>query len=610
MKKKKRKKKNGETMKIVWFFLSRYKLFFVFIIGLAAIIGILESISVGIIYPITEIALSGEVDPNSNPIIGYIEPMKRLIPIDSDLMCYGVLFIVVAVIVFLIKTFYFYLSVKFMAKIVQEVKQDVFNTCMNSDYQFFIDNKQGEILYKTSDAPNSISGLISALSDIFVQLFLLIAVFSLLAAMSWKLVVLMILGGIGYYYVTKYLSTVVSYKAGIKQRESGQKEKVILTEYTSGIKQIKVFETFPYWQKMYDVTLKKFWFYHRKNYFWMRFPEIALWLVLYITIGSTIIFISWQYPGNFMDIIPLVASFAFGTFLLLPKISKFGQYRMKFMNLLPNVEAVYELLKDKSYSTIKNGTKEFTGLKSHIEFKDIYFSHKNRDILLDHFSLDIKKDKVTALVGPSGSGKSTIVYLLLRLHDVVEDGGLYIDDVNIKEYDIYSFLRKVGFVSQDTFIYNSSIRNNIAFGSEYTDEEIIEAARYANADEFIMNLPDGCNTIVGDRGMRLSGGEKQRIAIARAMIRKPEFLILDEATSSLDNISENVVQQAINKVSKSCTTFIIAHRLSTIQNADVIHVLDKGKIVESGTHKELLRKKGKYYELYNIQRHKDEKKEE
>ncbi len=241
---------------------------------------------------------------------------------------------------------------------------------------------------------------------------------------------------------------------------------------------------------------------------------------------------------------------------------------MSFMNLMPNVEAVYEILKDKSYSKIENGTKEFTNLKKGLTLKDVTFSHKERDVLLEDINLEIKKDQTTALVGPSGSGKSTIVNLLLRLYDV-DKGGIYIDDTNIKEYDIFSFLKKVGFVSQDTFIFNSSIRDNIAFGEEYTDQEVIEAAKFANADEFICKMPNGYDTIVGDHGLRLSGGEKQRIAIARAIIRKPEILILDEATSSLDNVSEAIVQQAINKVSKNCTTFIIAHRLSTVQNADI-----------------------------------------
>lgn len=271
------------------------------------------------------------------------------------------------------------------------------------------------------------------------------------------------------------------------------------------------------------------------------------------------------------------------------------------MQILPQVEAVYELIKDKTYSTIVNGDQHFSGLSKGIKFDHVTFTHKDRDELLNDFTLDIQKDQITAMVGPSGSGKSTVVNLLLRLHDV-ENGAVYIDETNIKDIDIFTFLRKVGFVSQETFIYNASVKDNISFGCDYSDEEVINAAKLANADEFIQQLPQGYDTVVGDRGMRLSGGEKQRIAIARAMIRKPEVLILDEATSSLDNISEKLVQLAINKVSKNCTTFIIAHRLSTIRNADMIHVLDEGKIVESGSHKQLLSKKGAYWDLYNIQK--------
>jgi ATP-binding cassette subfamily B protein/subfamily B ATP-binding cassette protein MsbA len=488
--------------------------------------------------------------------------------------------------------------------VVIETKKAVFDKCINADYQFFVDNKQGEVIYKIFNAPRSISGILDIMSNIFIEMFLAMSVFTVLLSMSWKFVCLVIVGGIGYYYLTKRLSVVVSYKAGRKQLKSGQKEQVILNEYTSGVKQIKVFETFEYWKKMLENALNTFWFYNRKATFWSKFPEALLWMVLYISIGAAVIIIKLQYPGDFKDILPLMGTFAFGVFMILPKISKFGVYRMKFMHLLPEMEIVHKLLEDENYNKIKNGDGEFNGLKSGIKLKNVTFAHKERDVLLDDFSLDIKKDKTTALVGASGSGKSTIVDLLLRLYDV-DKGGVYIDDVNIKDYDIYSFRRKIGFVSQDTFIYNASVKDNIAFGNEYTDHEILEAARFANADEFIRNLPEGYDTIVGDRGMRISGGEKQRIAIARAMIRKPEILILDEATSSLDNVSESVVQNTINKISENCTTLIIAHRLSTIQKADAIHVLDNGKVVESGTHKELLRKRDKYWELYNIQKQED-----
>ena len=592
-------KKKGNKLKIVWFFIRRYKLFFLCLVGLAMLVGILESLNVGLMYPILYDIMGNEASDNA--FLSFIDPYVNKIPINDSLVRYAVVFLMVSVFVFIFKALYYYFSVNFSAKVVKETKQDIFSKCITSDYQFFVDKKQGEIFYRTVSAPNAMANMLAIFSDIFVHLFLSISVFVILLSMSWKLVSILLIAGAIYFYIIKYISTVVSYKAGKKEREAGEKEATIVTEYTSGIKQIKVFETYEYWKGAFDKTLNTFWYHYRKNYFWTRLPELMLWLVVYTAIGGSIIIIKLQYPGKFMSLLPLLATFAFGIFMILPKISQFGKFRMNFMHLLPNVEAVYELLKDKSYSKIKNGTKKFSKLKKGLMLQNVTFSHKERDVLLDDINIEIKKDQTTALVGPSGSGKSTIVDLLLRLYDV-DKGGVYIDDANIKDYDIFSYLKKVGFVSQDTFIFNSSIRDNIAFGEQYTDQEVIEAAKLANADEFITKMPDGYDTSVGDRGLRLSGGEKQRIAIARAIVRKPEILILDEATSSLDNVSEAIVQQAINKVSKNCTTFIIAHRLSTVQNADMIQVLDNGKIVESGTHKELLKKKGNYWELYNIQK--------
>jgi len=592
-------KNKRNTLKIIWFFFTNYKLEFLFLILLAAIIGITESLNVAILYPIISEGLDTSVV--ENPFLSFVNIFAQAIPIGSILVRYCILFIVLAFIVFICKLIFFFFSVRLTAKIVIESKKDVFNKCIHSDYQFFIDNKQGEILYKTSTAPNYISSLLHIISDCSIEIILSASIFILLLSLSWKGTLLIVIGGIGYYYLSNYLSVKIHYKSGRKKLESSQTEAVIITEYTSGVKQIKVFETFPYWKELFDKAISTYWKYYKKGFFWQKFPEILIILLLYFSIGSVVIFIKLQYPDTFINTIPLIGTFAFAVFMILPKISKFGSYRMQFMDILPNVESVFEMLKDKKYNKIENGDKKFIGLNSGIEFKNVDFAYKDRKALLDNFSVKIKKDKMTALVGPSGSGKSTVANLLLRLYDI-EKGGVFIDDVNIKEFDIFTFLDKAGFVSQDTFIYNASVKDNIAFGNEYTDQEVTEAAKLANADEFIQQLPERYDTIVGDRGMRLSGGEKQRIAIARAMIRKPEILILDEATSSLDNISENVVQKAINKVSKSCTTFIIAHRLSTIQNADTIHVIDKGKIVESGTHKQLLKKKGKYWELYNIQK--------
>ena len=592
------KKNKDSKLKTIWFFVGKYKLFFFLLIGLAIFSGMLEAANVGLMYPIINNILNTQ--GGENAFLTLIEPYLKIIPIDDELLRLAIAFIIIATVTFIFKAIYYFFSAKLSAVITKEAKKKMFYKCMKSDYQYFVDNKQGEILYKTSQAPNSIAITLQTLSDIFLHSFLAISIFVLLISMSWKLFIIVGIAGLIYLYAIREISTRISYKAGAKKRDSGQKERVIVSEYTSGIKQIKVNETFDYWKDMFDKTIDTFWFHHRRNYFWNKLPQIFLWVVMYGSIGAAIIAIKILYPGRFLDLLPLIGTFATGIFIVLPKIGQFGQFRMLFMNQMPNVETVYEELKDEKYYKIENGTKKFEKLKKGIFFRNVIFAHKERDVLLKDINLKIGKDKTTALVGPSGTGKSTIVNLMLRLYDV-DEGGVFIDDSNIKEYDIFSFLDKVGFVSQDTFIFNASVKANISFGRNFSDKEIIDAAKKANINEFITKLPNGYDTLVGDRGMALSGGEQQRVAIARAIIRKPEILFLDEATSSLDTVSEKMVQDAIEKISKSCTTFIIAHRLSTVKNSDVIHVLENGKIVESGNHKELLEKKGKYWELYKAQ---------
>jgi ABC-type multidrug transport system fused ATPase/permease subunit len=267
------------------------------------------------------------------------------------------------------------------------------------------------------------------------------------------------------------------------------------------------------------------------------------------------------------------------------------------MNAYPALERIYTFLSDNRYNTIKNGSIPFNELTSDIIFENVGFQYYPGQDLIKGVNLTVHKKRITALVGHSGSGKSTLVSLLLRYYDV-SNGRLLINNIDIREFDIITFLEKVGYVSQDTFIFNASIRENIAFGGEYSDEQIIEAARKANIHTFITSLPDGYNAMVGNQGLKLSGGEKQRIAIARSLVREPEILVLDEATSNLDNESEAIVQESINQISETITTFIIAHRLSTIRRADTIYVMSKGKVVESGCHEELLEKRGRYWELY------------
>ena len=240
-------------------------------------------------------------------------------------------------------------------------------------------------------------------------------------------------------------------------------------------------------------------------------------------------------------------------------------------------------------------------MNDRIEFKDISFSYDGKREVLKHVNLTVPKGKTVALVGQSGSGKSTLVDLLPRYHDV-QEGDITIDGTSIKDVRIADLRSLIGNVNQEAILFNDTFFNNIAFGVENaTMEQVIEAAKIANAHDFIMEKPEGYNTNIGDRGGKLSGGQRQRVSIARAILKNPPILILDEATSALDTESERLVQEALERLMKTRTTIAIAHRLSTIKNADEICVLYEGEIVERGRHEELLELDGYYKRLNDMQ---------
>ena len=271
-------------------------------------------------------------------------------------------------------------------------------------------------------------------------------------------------------------------------------------------------------------------------------------------------------------------------------LSNFITALTKVMEILEEEPEIYDAKKAKLHK-----------IQGDISFKNVYFGYDSYNPVLKNINVDIKKGEMIGIVGHSGCGKTTLVNLLMRLYDPTE-GSITIDGIDLREMSQESLRTQIGIVLQETHLFSGSVHENIRYAKPYaTSKEIIEAAKKANAHDFIMNLPEGYNTVIGEKGFSLSGGERQRIAIARALIHDPKILILDEATAALDTETEKLIQDAINKMTDGRTTFAIAHRLSTLRNADKILVLDHGKIAEYGTHSELLEMKGIYYGLVMAQ---------
>ncbi|KAJ48962.1 ATP-binding cassette subfamily B protein [Clostridium tetanomorphum] len=287
--------------------------------------------------------------------------------------------------------------------------------------------------------------------------------------------------------------------------------------------------------------------------------------------------------------------------IFLNPIEKLINFTEQYQKGITGFERFLEIISTNPDITENKDAVEFKNPKGNIQFNNVSFSYDNKNSVLNNINVDIEAGKTVAIVGPSGSGKTTFCNVIPRFYEV-DEGSILLDGIDIRNIKLKSLRNNIGIVQQDVYMFSGTIKENIAYGNpEATEEEIIEAAKRANAHEFIMNLDDEYNTYVGERGVRLSGGQKQRICIARVFLKNPPILILDEATSALDNESEKLIQKSLEILSKNRTTIVIAHRLSTIKNADEIILLTDEGIKERGSHNDLINKKGMYMNLYNMQ---------
>jgi ATP-binding cassette subfamily B protein/subfamily B ATP-binding cassette protein MsbA len=286
----------------------------------------------------------------------------------------------------------------------------------------------------------------------------------------------------------------------------------------------------------------------------------------------------------------------------MPNISSINSNLSRCINDLSAVERIASMLRRDDKEYVRSGVKPFNGLRDRIEFQSVSLEYSSEErAAVDNLDFTLPRGGMVALVGESGAGKSTIVNLLLRLYDPTS-GRILVDGVDLRDLVLQQWRNHIGVVDQDPFVLNASLRDNIAFGKlNAQEDEIVAAAQAANAHEFIVQLAGGYDTTVGDRGYRLSGGQRQRISIARAILRNPDILVLDEATSDLDSHSERMIQEALDGLRRDRTLLVIAHRLSTIAKADQILVLEQGRVVEAGSHQELLALNGRYAMFWQLQ---------
>jgi ATP-binding cassette, subfamily B, bacterial MsbA len=593
-----RDRKKPDKRKFVLELLSPYKKYIALLLVLSFFAAALDGISIGMLVPllsgIQQIKNYGQLPE----ILQSIIKIFSAYPIEKQILLSLTLVVLALVLKNLVLTVFYYLAYWLTARTTEDLRGRVVDTLMTVGIGFFDNVKTGElvenIIYNTMLTDEAIRKSIEIINQITSFILLL----ALLVVFSWKLTgVTIALSAVIAFGVSIYIKKISLY--GLRLIDSGKELTASLQENLTGIYVIKSFAK----EKEQARGLKAQIGTHASNQLNLNFSNFMVHVITEAlgVLAIAVLFLI-AIKGSDMDyrlVLTQMLPFIYILARIIPVIKQINQSRGIIASRIPALDAVYDLARLDNKPVLKDGDKQYEGLGSGIRFESVTFSYDNDErAALTDADFFIPKGKTTAIVGKSGAGKSTIINLLLRFYDP-QTGRILIDEEPLGGFRVESYRRSIGIVSQDTFIFNDTVRNNIAFGlaGERSDEIITDAARRAGADEFISRLPRGYDTILGERGVRLSGGQRQRISIARAILKNPEILVLDEATSSLDTRTEELIHNAITDLSRNRTVVIIAHRLSTIKNADQLIVLKDGKVSETGSEPELMELKGEYYNL-------------
>lgn len=484
-------------------------------------------------------------------------------------------------------------------KVIRDVRNLVYDKLQTLSLDYFTQKRSGELISRITNDVKLIENAVSyALTDLVYQSFQVISFAALTFLINWRMALISVIAlplvAIPIVVVGKVLR-----KLSKRSQEKMADINSLLVETFAGVRIVRAFCA----EAREIAKFKK----QNQDYYRIAMKSIKRMLLLGIAtelIGVAMALFIIYYSGR--QVIEGELSFgAFALFMaallsLIRPFKKLSQVSSIMQQAVAASGRIYEVLDTPPSIKEKSGAHQLSTFKDSIIYEDVYSSYGDQDILRG-INLEVKKGQMVAIVGPSGVGKTTLVDLIPRFYDP-KKGRILIDDIDIQDLTFKSLRQQIGIVTQEVILFNDTARANILYGNPDASQDLIEqAARLAYAHDFIQNLPLGYETIIGDRGMKLSGGERQRIAIARALLKNPPILILDEATSQLDSESERIVQEALDRLIQGRTVFVIAHRLSTVRNAQRIIVLDEGMIVEEGTHSELLSRDGLYKKLYQLQ---------
>ena len=532
-----------------------------------------------------------------------IKDMIDDVLMSKDMVMLNLIAVGILVVMFTRGVFYYgqsYLVSYVGQRVIIDVRSVLFRKFQRMPLSYYDKQQTGTVMsYITNDVAVMQSAIVDNLIELVTEGSILIGSLAMMVYLDWKLslLTLMTIPLVG--FAMKVFGRKLKSSSTVIQERVAEITS-LLQESISAIRVVKSFV-----RESYEI--KRFEEQNWRN-FQAAMKNVKLSSLLTPTVeflaAIAVTFIVWfggyEVVNGVITAGELVAFLTYAVNLANP-VKRLSRVYAAIQKAMAAADRVFNIMDLEEKITDVPGAKPLPPIKGKVEFKDITFSYKEGQPALQHISLKAEPGQMIALVGPSGSGKSTIANLIPRFYDV-DSGVITIDDHDIRQVTADSLREQIGLVPQETMLFSTSVMENIRYGRlEATDEEVIEAAKAANAEEFIKELPEGYDTKLGERGLNLSGGQRQRLAIARAILKNPRVLILDEATSALDTESEKIVQDALDNLMVGRTSFVIAHRLSTIFNADQIFVVENGHLREHGTHEELLAAGGLYSNLYNIQ---------
>ncbi|MFH1868411.1 MAG: ABC transporter ATP-binding protein [Candidatus Omnitrophota bacterium] len=574
--------------------------------GLSMLAAFFEGISVSLLIPTMKGIINMDFNfiremPVVKKVIAYFPCLLKLG--DSSIFIFLVAAVIVTLIIKNVLRYFTSLALCYRAeKFSESLRNTIFSRYLSFGKLFFDRSNKGYLCNIPTNFVNIIGDGLITVQGAVEAIFALVVYLAIMIAISWKFTMVMLIFYPTLHYSLQWVIGKINKTSGLyADATSKLSEKLfnvlscipLVKTYANEEREKREFSNISNTVAMWRYSI------YKKQCFISPLTESVIHIGLMLCVTAVAFFTIKVRAGD-------IAGFLVYFYVMKRSASMFGplnSFRASIAAISGYISRVLEMLDDENKFFVLGGEKKFEGLKKNIEYKNLHFSYMEGLEILKGVSFCIDKGKMTAIVGPTGSGKTSLINLILRFYDC-PPSSLFIDGIDIREYSLSSLMPHIALVSQDTLLFNDTLRENIIYGLDKRppDEEILEIMKETRLYDFVTSLPEGLNTLIGDKGVKLSGGERQRVSIARAIIKGAELLILDEATSSLDTNTEQLIQAAIDKAVKGRTAIVIAHRLSTIKNSDKIIALEKGRLVEQGSLNELLDAKGRFYQYWEEQK--------